>query len=82
MDANFYWLLFLVELLVLFLVGLGLALLIPEKDVPDRSTVVRRAESVAVVVVSAPSCAHRGQTGRREHFPGAARGQRSRMKRI
>ncbi|CAB3776865.1 hypothetical protein LMG28614_00300 [Paraburkholderia ultramafica] len=79
MDANLYLLLFFVAMIVLSLVGLGLSFLIPGDDVADRPSVVRRSEPAATVVVRAPSCRYRVHAGRREHFPDAAGGQRSRM---
>jgi hypothetical protein len=82
MDANLYLLLFFAAMIVLSLVGLGLSFLIPGDDVPDRPSVVRRTEPAATVVVMAPSCRYRAHTGRREHFPDAAGGQRSRMNKI
>jgi hypothetical protein len=83
MDANLYLLLFFVAMIVLCLVGLGLSFLIPADDDTDPPSVVRRMEPAATtVVVRAPSCRYRAHTGRREHFPDAAGGQRSRMNKI
>lgn len=82
MDAYLYLLLFFAAMIVFSLVGLWLSLLIPADDVPGLPPVARRNEPVAPVAVRAPCCRYREHAGRREHFPDAAGGQRSRLNKI
>jgi hypothetical protein len=82
MDTNYYLLFLFIAMIVFSLIGLGLSFLIPDDDATDRPSVVRRAEPAATLLARAPSCRYRAQTGRRGHFPDAAVGQRSRMKKI
>jgi hypothetical protein len=82
MDADFYLLLLFATLFVFSLVGLGLALLVPGSDAPDRPAAVRRTEPAAALMVRAPCCRYRTQTARREHSYDLAEGQRNRMKKI
>lgn len=82
MGADIYLLLLFATLFVFSLVGLGLALLIPRSDAQDRPTVVRRTEPAAAVIVRAPCCRYRTQTGRREHSYDFVEGHRNRIKKI
>lgn len=82
MVADFYLLLLFVVLFIFSIIGVGLSLLIPENDAPDRPPAGRRIEPAAAVVVRAPSCLYRAQTGRREHFADAQGGHRNRMRKI
>lgn len=83
MDANIYLLLFFAALFVLSLVGVGLTLLIPEREASGRPAVVRRIEPAAEFAVRASCCRYRVETDWRDHFYNeVAHGHRNRMRRI
>lgn len=82
MGADFYLLLLFAVLFTFFIIGLELSLLDSENDTSDQPFVARRTEPAVAVVVRAPCCRYRTQTGRRGHFAGTPGGHRNRVEKI